>query len=378
MIRDYTDAEARAALPLKWGHAPDGTIPAWVAEMDYAPAPAIAAAVQAGVAKGVLGYPPFADHPVVTGLEEAFRGFAQRHWAWEVPAGTSTVTADVVTGLRLVLETLCPPGPVVIPLPCYPPFRTVVALAGREAAYVGLDPDSETATLDLTAVARHFEAGARTLLLCSPHNPTGRAWTRSELEAVRDLAAAHDARVVVDEVHAPLTLPGAVFVPYLDVDPGAVLVTSHSKSFNTPGLKCAQVVTLDPADTERFRAIPFEANHGHTTLGMLAGAAAWRDSDLWLHTLRNRLDVLREDLAELLATHLPQARMRPLEATYLAWLDLRAYDVVDPAAAGLAHGVMVAPGHDYHPGLEGHVRLNIATSAARLEQVVIRLAAALG
>lgn len=378
MIRDYTDAEARAALPLKWGRVPEGTIPAWVAEMDYAPAPAIAAAVQAGVAKGVLGYPPFADHPVVTGLEEAFRGFAQRHWSWEVPAGTSTVTADVITGLRLVLETLCPPGPVVIPLPCYPPFRTVVALAGREAAYVELDPDAETATLDLAAVERHFAAGARTLLLCSPHNPTGRVWTRAELEAVRDLAAAHDARVVVDEVHAPLTLPGAEFVPYLTLDPSAVLVTSHSKSFNTPGLKCAQVVTLDPADTERFRAIPFEANHGHTTLGMLAGAAAWRDSDLWLHTLRNRLDVLREDLADLLTTHLPLARMRPLEATYLAWLDLRAYDVADPAAAGLAHGVMLAPGHDYHPGLEGHVRLNMATSAARLEQVVTRLAAALG
>lgn len=378
MIRDYTDAEARAALPLKWGHAPDGTIPAWVAEMDYAPAPAIAAAVQAGVAKGMLGYPPFADHPVVAGLEEAFRGFAQRHWSWEVPEGASTVTADVVSGLRLVLETLCPPGPVVIPLPCYPPFRTVVALAGREAAYVELDPDAETATLDLAAVERHFEAGARTLLLCSPHNPTSRVWTRAELEAVRDLAAAYDARVVVDEIHAPLTLPGADFVPYLTLDPSAVLVTSHSKSFNTPGLKCAQVVTLDAADTERFRAVPFEANHGHTTLGMLAGAAAWRDSDLWLHTLRNRLDVLREDLAELLATHLPRARMRPLEATYLAWLDLRAYDVSDPAAAGLAHGVMLAPGHDYHPGLEGHVRLNMATSAARLAQVVTRLAAALG
>ena len=112
-------------------------------------------------------------------------------------------------------------------------------------------------------------------------------------------------------------------------------------------------------------------------LGILAGTAAWRDSDLWLHTLRNRLDVLREDLADLLATHLPQARMRPLEATYLAWLDLRAYDVADPAAAGLEHGVMAAAGHDYHPGLEGHLRLNIATSADRLAQIVRRLGAAL-
>ncbi len=376
VIRDYTDAEARAALPLKWGRAPEGTIPAWVAEMDYAPAPAISAAVNAAVGKGMLGYPPF-DHPMVTGLEEAFAGFAERHWRWQVPAGASTLTGDVITGMRLVLEHLCPPGPVVVPLPCYPPFRTIVSLAGREAAYVELDPDAETAALDLAAVRAHFEAGARTLLLCTPHNPWGRVFTRAELEAVRDLAGEYGARVVADEIHAPLVLPGAGFVPYLTVDPDGIVVTSHTKSFNTPGLKAAQVITLREDDQETIRGIPFEANHGYTGLGILAGTAAWRDSDLWLLTLRQRLDVLREDLADLLATHLPQARMRPLEATYLAWLDLRAYGVADPAAAGLEHGVMAAAGHDYHPGLEGHLRLNIATSADRLAEIVRRLGAAL-
>lgn len=376
VIRDYTDAEARAALPLKWGHAPEGTIPAWVAEMDYAPAPAISAAVNAAAGRGMLGYPPF-DHPMVTGLEEAFAGFAERHWGWQVPAGASTLTGDVITGMRLVLEHLCPPGPVVVPLPCYPPFRTIVSLAGREAAYVELDPDAENATLDLAAVRSHFEAGARTLLLCSPHNPWGRVFTRAELEAIRDLAAEFGARVVADEIHAPLVLPGAEFVPYLTVDPDGIVVTSHTKSFNTPGLKAAQIITLREDDAHAIRSIPFEANHAYTGLGMVAGAAAWRDSDLWLMTLRSRLDVLREDLAELLATHLPEARMRPLEATYLAWLDLRAYDVADPAAAGLEHGVMAAAGHDYHPGLEGHLRLNIATSADRLGEIVRRLGTAL-
>ena len=376
VIRDYTDAEARAALPLKWGRAPEGTIPAWVAEMDYAPAPAISAAVNAAVGRGMLGYPPF-DHPMVTGLEEAFAGFAERHWGWQVPAGASTLTGDVITGMRLVLEHLCPPGPVVVPLPCYPPFRTIVSLAGREAAYVELDPDAETAALDLAAVRAHFEAGARTLLLCTPHNPWGRVFTRAELEAVRDLAAEYGARVVADEIHAPLVLPGAGFAPYLTVDPDGIVVTSHTKSFNTPGLKAAHVITLREDDQEAIRGIPFEANHGYTGLGILAGTAAWRNSDLWLLTLRQRLDVLREDLADLLATHLPQARMRPLEATYLAWLDLRAYDVADPAAVGLEHGVMAAAGHDYHPGLDGHLRLNIATSADRLAEIVRRLGAAL-
>ena len=219
--------------------------------------------------------------------------------------------------------------------------------------------------------------GATTLLLCTPHNPWGRVFTRAELEAVRDLAGEYGARVVADEIHAPLVPPGAGFVPYLTVDPDGIVVTSHTKSFNTPGLKAAQVITLREDDQETIRGIPFEANHGYTGLGILAGTAAWRDSDLWLLTLRQRLDVLREDLADLLATHLPQARMRPLEATYLAWLDLRAYDVADPAAAGLEHGVMAAAGHDYHPGLEGHLRLNIATSADRLAEIVRRLGAAL-
>ncbi len=116
-------------------------------------------------------------------------------------------------GLRLALDELCPPGPVVVPLPCYPPFRDVVALAGREAAYVGLDPDHDhddraAAALDLAAVERHLEAGARTVLLCHPHNPLGRVAHRAELEALRDLVRAHGARVLVDEVHAPLVLPG--------------------------------------------------------------------------------------------------------------------------------------------------------------------------
>lgn len=356
----------------KWSAYPPDVLPAWVAEMDYAPAPAVAAAVQAAVARGHLGYAPFPDHPIITGLDEAFRGFAQRYWGWGPPE--SVVVPGVVAGLRLVLETLCPPGPVVVPLPCYPPFRTVVELAGREAAYVALDPDAQTASLDLGAIEEAFANGARTFLLCSPHNPWGRVFTRRELEGLRDLAHQHGVMVVADEIHAPLALEGAEFVPYLTVDPAAVSVISHSKSFNTPGLTCAQVVTQD---VERMRAIPLEATHGFTTLGVLAGTAAWRDSDLWLLTLRQRLGVLREDLADLLATHLPHARMRPLEGTYLAWLDLRAYGEEDPAGMAVQHGVMLAPGQDYHPGLAGHVRLNLATSAIRLEQIVQRLAKAL-
>jgi cystathionine beta-lyase len=370
VIRDLSDDQARTALPLKW-ESP-GVVPGWVAEMDYLQAEPITAALVATIRAGGLGYPPHED-----GVGAAFAGFAERHWSWTVPAEASVPAGGVMSGIRLALEVLCPPGPVVVPLPCYPPFRDVVEVTGREIVPVHLDPDAETATLDLAAVERAFAAGARTLLLCNPHNPLGRVATRDELVALAVLARSYDARVVTDEVHAPLVLPGATFTPYLSVDPRGVLVTSATKAFNMPAVHGAQVVVLDPADQALLRAAPIPAQNTWSSLGVVAGAVAWRDCDDWHAALVERLDVQRALLGELLAEHLPKARMRPLQATYLAWLDLRAYGVADPAARGLEHGVRVAPGQDYEPGLDGHVRINIATSADRLRLMVERLAEAL-
>jgi cystathionine beta-lyase len=184
-------------------------------------------------------------------------------------------------------------------------------------------------------------------------------------------------RVVADEVHGPLTLPGASFTPYLTIDERAVVVTSASKTFNMPAVHGAQLVLLDPADRERVAALPVPAQHSWSTLGIVAGTAAWRDGDDWRAALLERLAGNRRLLGELLAERLPEARMRPLEATYLAWLDLRRYGVADPAGAALRHGVRLAPGEEYQPGLPGHVRLNLATSPDRLRLIVDRLAAAL-
>ncbi|GAA2149986.1 aminotransferase class I/II-fold pyridoxal phosphate-dependent enzyme [Nocardioides koreensis] len=379
MIVDLTDEQARAALPLKWGAVEPGVVPAWVAEMDYALAPPVVAALTDAVRRGTAGYPPFGDG----GVGATFAGFAQRHWGWSPPDDASVVVGDVIAGIRLVLEVLCPPGPVVVPLPCYPPFRDVVAIAGREMVAVELDPDATDAALDLAAIEDAFRAGARTLLLCNPHNPLGRVPRRAELEALAALARRYDARVVADEIHGPLVLPGLqrtngpVFTPYLSVDERGILVTSPSKTFNTAGLHTAQVVVLDPAEQARLRGVPLPQNHAYSPLGMIAAVASWRDCDDWHAALVRRLDEQRALLADLLAAHLPEARMRPLEATYLAWLDLRAYGHDDPAAAGLEHGVRVAPGADYQPGLAGHARLNLATSPERLETIVGRLAKAL-
>ena len=367
-----TDQQARDALPLKWGSVEPGVIPAWVAEMDYFLAPVVEEAVVAAVRRGTTGYPPRDDTPVGT----AFAGFAERHWGWTPPADAVVVTGDVLAAITLAFEVLCPPGPVVVPLPSYPPFLQVVGVAGRDLVPVVTDPDADAVTLELPALERAFADGARTLLLCSPHNPLGRVWTRAELEQLRDLTASYGVRVVVDEIHGPLTLPGATFTPYLTVDPTAILVTSASKGFNTAGLHTAFLMTLDPDERERLRSVPLPMNHSFSPLGMLAAVTAYDQGDAWLAALVQRLDEQRARLAELLDDLLPEARMRPLQATYLPWVDLRAYGVADPAEAGRPHGVLPAPGGDFQPGLDGHVRLNIATSAERLTLMVERLAAA--
>jgi cystathionine beta-lyase len=372
LIHDLTDQEARAALPQKWGAVGPGVIPAYVAEMDFAPAPVVRDAVVDAVRRGVTGYP--SENHAAVGA--AFAGYAARHWGWAAPTDATVVTGDVIGGIRLVLDVLCPPGPVALPLPCYPPFREILAVTGRELVPVLTDPDADRATMDPAALEAAFAGGARTLLLCSPHNPLGRVWTRAELEAVRDLTTRYGVRVVVDEIHAPLVLPGATFTPYLTVDPTAILVTSPSKAFNTPGLHCALLMTLDPAEQQRLRSVPLPMNNLYSPLGMLAAVAAYTDGDAWVGDLVERLDEQRTLLGKLLAEHLPLARMRPIEATYLPWLDLRAYGIDDLAEPALAQGLKLAAGQNYQPGLPGHVRLNTATSAERLTAMVERLAAA--
>src|SRR5262249_54805562 len=158
-----------------------------------------------------------------------------------------------------------------------------------------------------------------------PHNPWGRVFTRAELEGVRDVVARHGARVIADEVHAPLTLPGASHVPYLTIEgtsEHAVALVSASKAFNIAGLRCAQIVTTDAATMQRLLGVPNALNDSWSTLAAIASIAAYTECDDWLEALIARLDGQRTLLAHLLGELLPDARMRPLEGTYLAWIDL--------------------------------------------------------
>ena len=377
-IRDLTDDEARRALVCKWGAVDLDVIPAWVAEMDYALAPPVAAAVQEAVAAGMTGYPSFRPGGR---LGEALAGFAARHFGWTVDPEMVLPVSDVTAGVRLALDVLSEPGPVVLPTPAYSPQLEVAGVTGRDLVQVPLDPDADEAALDLAGIDRALGAGARTVLLTQPQNPLGRVYRRHELEGLRDVGARHGARVISDEIHAPLVMPGHEHVPYLSISgtaDHAVTVIAASKAFNTAGLRCAQIVTADASTHQHLSHVEMPRNDSWSPLGVVGAVAAYEEGDEWLAALVRRLDEQRRLLADLLSVHLPKARMRPVEATYLAWLDLRGYGHDRPDKVVREHGrVKLSPGHHYQPGLPGHARLNFATSPERLTEIVRRMGTAL-
>ncbi|HET8601025.1 MAG TPA: aminotransferase class I/II-fold pyridoxal phosphate-dependent enzyme [Segeticoccus sp.] len=374
LIVDRTDEQLRATGAIKWAAAPPGVLPAWVAEMDFAVAEPIARALHEAVDVGRLGYGPPDE---VTGVPEALADFAADRWGWHPDPAHIVLAGDVVEALARVITTLCEDAPVVVPTPAYPPFLEVPAHTGRRLVTVAHDPDALRATHDLEAIDRELAAGARTLVLCSPHNPWGRAFTREELTALRDVADRHGAMVLSDEIHAPLVLPGHEHVPYATVagpESRYVTLTSATKSWNMPGVKCAQVICTNAADADRVRAFPLHPTQ--SSLGTAATRAAYRDGRDWLDAVVERIDANRQLFGKLVAERLPRVRMRPLEATYLAWLDARAYGLGSPGAVALERGRVWVDHREWGPGGEGHVRVNLATSPERVEQVVDRLALA--
>jgi cystathionine beta-lyase len=216
-------------------------------------------------------------------------------------------------------------------------------------------------------------------LLCSPQNPTGTVHTAAELAAVAALADRYGVRVVVDEIHAPLTAAGVDFVPYLSVPGGenGLSLMSASKAWNLAGLKAALAIA-GPAAAADLARMPEEVGHGPSHVAVIAHTAALRDGTDWLDALLAGLDDNRRLLADLLAAHLPGLAHRPGQATYLAWIDCRGLGLDrDPAEVFLERGrVALSSGIPFGRGGAGHVRLNLATSPEVIEEAVRRMAAA--
>jgi cystathionine beta-lyase len=360
----------------KWRYFDEDVLPAWVAEMDFPLAPAVKIALAEAVELDDTGY----GYPAGLGLAEAFAEFAAARLDWEVdPAGVSAAP-DVVNAITSLLRTIAKPGDrIVINTPVYHPFFLVIEELGLELAEVPLVEGQ----LDVDGIDAEFRRGAAALILCSPHNPTGTLPTEGQLKTLAAAAAQHGAWVLSDEIHSPLTLPGARHVPFLGVSEAArehgIALCSASKTFNLAGLSCAQIVTASERGAAVVKKLSFAATHaGH--FGALATVAAYRDGAAWLDDVIAVLDHNRALLAELLATDLPEVGYTPPRAGYLTWLDLRALDLGDdPTEALLERGkVALNAGPTFGPQGAGHARLNIGTSPALVEEAVKRIGKAVG
>lgn len=375
-LRELSLEQLRRRTSAKWRAYPPDVLPLWIAEMDVPLAPPVVAAMTQAAENGDTGYTSG------TAYAEALAAFATHRWDWKPEIAHTTVVPDVMLGVVEVLKLVTDlEDSVVVNPPVYPPFFRFITTLGRRVVEAPLGDDHR---LDMGALESAFAgvvgAGRRAaFLLCSPHNPTGTVHSADELAAVAALAGRYGVRVVADEIHAPLVLAGASFVPFLSV-PGAqdgFSLLSSTKGWNLAGLKGA-VAVAGPGAAGDLARMPGEVGDGVSHVGVLAHTAALLHGGAWLDGLLRGLADNRRMLADLLAQHLPAIGYRPGSATYLAWLDCRELHLGDdPAGAFLARGrVALQSGPQFGTGGAGHARLNLATSPAIIEEAVRRMVAA--
>ncbi|MBZ4487809.1 aminotransferase class I/II-fold pyridoxal phosphate-dependent enzyme [Microbacterium sp. cx-55] len=361
----------------KWSLYP-GTIGAWVAEMDFGTAPEVTAALHRAIDEENLGY---LSPTVAARLGQATSEWLAHDQGWAVDPEWVHPVADVMAALGAAVEHYSPAGSaVIVPTPAYMPFLTYLPSIGHPVVEVPGLVNAGRWQHDLDAIDAAFAAGARTLVLCNPHNPTGTVLERAELLAICEIVERHGGRVFADEIHAPIRYGGAVHVPYASISEAAaghtITGTSASKAWNIPGMKAAQLITSNAADAERYRRFGFAVVHGAATLGVVASTAAYRDGRRWLAETNAYLDGNRQALARLFADALPGARYAPPEATYLAWVDVSALGLDDSPAAFFREraGVVLTDGALCGRGYEGYVRMVLAMPRPILDQAVHAMA----
>jgi cystathionine beta-lyase len=366
----------------KWRRYPPDVVPAWIAEMDLPLAAPIVAALRAAVDAGETGY---VEPTRTADLGGTFAAFCGRHFGWTVDPAQVALVPDVNAGIAELLRLVTEPGDgVVVNTPAYPPFFAGIADIGRRVVRVSMLPGADTGYgLDLAATERAFRTGVRAYLLCNPHNPTGRVFTRIELLDLAALCERYRVTVISDEIHAPLVLPGAEHVPWLTLGdyPAEYGIALHSasKAFDLAGLKCAVVVTASPRMRQVLGRLPEEVPYRASILGVIASEVAYTEGDEWLAAARAQLDGTRQLLGRLLAANLPAVGYRPPQASYLTWLDCRSLGLgADPAAVFLERGkVALVRGLDFGDEGWGFARLNIGTSSGLVTEAVRRMAASL-
>jgi cystathionine beta-lyase len=357
---------------IKWNkYVGRDILPLWVADMDFAAPPEVLAALQARIAHGVFGYAE-----ATPGLTEAVQQRLLDHYGWAIQPDWLVWLPGLVTGLNVCCRAAG--GEVITATPIYPPFLSAPHFSGQALHTVplwGPGPDNDHWRFDWPAMQAAVTANTRLLLFCHPHNPVGRCWSPDELAAVADYCERNDLIVCSDEIHCDLVLDeGKRHVPLASLSPEiarrSITLMAPSKTFNVPGLACSFAVIPDAALRRRFtRAMNGIVPHVNA-LGLTACEAAFRQGEPWRQAL---LGILRQnrDALENAVARLPGISMSHVEATYLAWLDVRGLQLESPLAHFEAHGLGLSDGADF--GAPGWLRFNFGCTAATLAEALARL-----
>ena len=401
--------ERRGTNCVKWDESPsEDVIPLWVADMDFRVAPAIQKALRERVEHGVFGY-----NIVPESYYEAVISWFRRRHQWEIQRQWILYTTAVVPAMSCVIKALTMPGEKVLILsPAYNCFFSSIKNNGCEVLESSLlftvdslrftddllaspsaDPsvyssvNCKPSTVNFKINFDDFEAKCAdekttVFLLCNPHNPSGRVWTREELQRMYDICKKHGVKVVSDEIHCELIMPGHEFVPFGTITDDCVVMNSPSKNFNTAGLQIANIICTHPSWRRRIdRAININEVCDVNPFGIVALQAAYNESEDWLDELNQYLWGNYQVLCDFIDKNLPQWKVCPLEGTYLPWVDVSAMGIpVETLCQRLLQEakVWINPGTMYGPETgKGYVRFNIATQRSRLIEALERIKACL-
>ena len=383
--------ERRGTNCVKWDERPQvgerssgmspsaDVIPLWVADMDFRVAPAIQKALQQRVEHGVFGY-----NIVPESYYEAVISWFRRRHQWEIRRQWILYTTAVVPAMSCVIKALTMPGEKVLILsPAYNCFFSSIRNNGCEVLESPLKPVGDSFEVDfIDFEAKCADEKTTVFLLCNPHNPSGRVWTREELQRMYDICHQHGVKVVSDEIHCELIMPGYKFVPLGTVTDDCVVMNSPSKNFNTAGLQIANIICSHPSWRRRIdRAININEVCDVNPFGIVALQAAYNESEDWLDELNQYLWGNYTFLRDFIGENIPQWKVCRLEGTYLPWVDISAMGISEQTLCDRlldeAH-VWVNPGTMYGSKTgEGFVRFNIATQRSRLVEALQRIKDAL-
>jgi len=363
-----------------FGVSPSDGLAMWVADMDFRPPAPVQRALEGMLAHGVYGY--FGDD---RDYLAAITGWMQSRHGWMVDPAHIFTTHGLVNGTALCVDAFTKAGDgVVLMTPVYHAFARVIRAAGREVIACPLALQDGVYQMDFAAWEAQITPRARMLILCSPHNPGGRVWTRAELEKVADFCARHDLILVSDEIHHDLVMPGQRHIPMAHIAGVAdrlVMMTATTKTFNIAGAHIGNVIIADAALRARFAASHMAAGISPNSFGMFMATAAYSaEGAEWLDRLMPYLAENARIFAEGVQ-QIPGLRAMALQATYLAWVDFSALGMgQDEVIARVQGQARIAANHgeSFGKGGENWLRFNIATPRSVVIEAVRRLQTAFG